>query len=83
MLLQLPNSGDPTNDASIVWPDDRKTVDQGTITITSVVSDSDAAQKELAFDPAQRTDGIELSDDPLPAPRSSVYMHSRMHRQGQ
>jgi len=61
----------------------RKTVDLGTITITSVVSDSDEAQKQLAFDPTQLTDGIELSDDPLPALRSSVNMLSRMHRQGQ
>jgi catalase len=83
LLVQLPNSGDPTDDASVAWPDDRKTVDLGTITITSVVADSDAAQKALAFDPTQLTDGIELSDDPLPALRSSVSMLSRMHRQGQ
>lgn len=83
LLVQLPNSGDPTDDASVVWPDDRKTVDLGTITITSAVSDSDSAQKALAFDPTQLTDGIELSDDPLPALRSKVYMLSVMHRQGQ
>lgn len=82
LLVQLPNSGDPTNDASIVWPDDRKTLDLGTITITSVVADSEAAEKALAFDPTRLTDGIELSDDPLPALRSDVYMLSRIHRQG-
>lgn len=47
-------------------------MDLGTITITSVVSDSDAGQKEPAFDPTQLTDGIELPDDPLPALRSGV-----------
>ena len=83
LLLQLPNPGDPTNDASIVWPDDRRTIDLGTITITTVDPDSDAAQKALAFDPTRLTDGIELSDDPLPALRSTVYMLSRNHRQGQ
>jgi catalase len=51
LVVQLPGPGDPTNDSSIVWPDDRKTVDLGTITIISVVADSDAAQKALAFDP--------------------------------
>lgn len=81
-LIQLPNSGDPTNDASLAWPDDRKTVELGTITITSVVSDSDAAQRALAFDPTRLTDGIELSDDPLPALRSRVSKLSWMHRQG-
>ena len=82
LLVQLPNSTDPTNDASIVWPDDRKTVDLGTITIRSVVPDSDAAEKALAFDPTRLTDGIELSDDPLPALPSDVYMLSRINRQG-
>ena len=80
LVVQLPNVGDPTNDSSIIWPDDRKTVELGTITITSVVPDSDAAQKALAFDPTELTEGIELSDDPLPALRSQVYMLSVMHR---
>ena len=62
---------------------DRKTIDLGTITITTVDPDSDAAQKALAFDPARLTDGIESSDDPLPALRSEVYRLSRIHRQGQ
>lgn len=83
LLVQLPNPEDPTDDASIVWPDDRKTVEMGIITISSVVPDSDAAQKELGFDPTNLTDGIELSDDPLPALRSRVYMLSRMYRQAQ
>ena len=81
LLLQLPNPGDATNDASIVWPDDRKTIDLGTITITTIDPNSDATQKALAFDPTRLTDGIELSDDPLPALRSRVYRLSRIHRQ--
>ena len=83
LLLQLPNPGDPTNDASIVWSDDRKTIDLGTITITTVDPNSNAVQKALTFDPTRLTDGIELSDDPLPALRSRVYRLSRIHRQGQ
>jgi len=80
LVAQLPSAGDPTNDGSIIWPDDRKTVELGTITIKAVVADSDAAQKALAFDPTLLTDGIELSDDPLPAIRSDVYGISAMHR---
>jgi catalase len=81
VVLQLPGAGDPTNDSTVVWAADRKTVELGTITITGVVADSDAAQKTLAFDPTRLADGIELSDDPLPALRSGVYMLSAMHRQ--
>jgi len=80
LVAQLPNAGDATSDGSIVWPDDRKTVELGTITITAVVADSDAAQKALAFDPTLLTNGIELSDDELPALRSEVYGISAMHR---
>ena len=76
LLLQLPNAGDQTNDASIVWPDDRKRIELGIITINSVVADSIAAERKLAFDPTHLTDGIELSDDPLPALRSQVYAYS-------
>ena len=83
MIVQLPNPGDPTNDPSLVWPDDRKTIEVGTISITSVVADSDAAQRALVFFPTSLTDGIELSDDPLPVLRSSVYALSFAHRQQQ
>lgn len=76
LLLQLPNPTDQTNDGSIVWPDDRKKLELGIITITSVVANSAAAERELAFDPTHLVDGIELSDDPLPALRSMVYSYS-------
>ena len=81
MIVQLPNPGDPTNDPSLVWPEDRKTVEVGTLSITSVVADSDAAQKTLVFFPTNLTDGIELSDDPFPALRTSVYALSFARRQ--
>lgn len=81
LIVQLPNAGDPTKDPSIVWPEDRKTIDTGTISITSVVADSSAVEKELAFDPTDLTDGIELSDDPFPSLRSRVYSLAVSYRQ--
>jgi catalase len=81
LIVQLPNAGDPTNDPSLVWPDDRKTIDLGTISINSVVADSDAAERALVFFPTTLTEGIELSDDPLPSLRTSVYGLSFAHRQ--
>jgi len=83
MIVQLPNAGDPTNDPSLVWPEDRKTVELGMISVTSVVPDSEAAQKALVFFPTSLTDGIELSDDPLPVLRSAVYGLSFARRQQQ
>jgi catalase len=83
LIVQLPNAGDPTSDGSLVWPDDRKTIELGTISVTSVVADSDAAQRALVFFPTNLTDGIELSDDPLPSLRTSVYALSFARRQQQ
>jgi catalase len=83
MIVQLPNADDPTNDGSLVWPDDRKTVDVGLISVTSVAADSDATQKTLVFFPTNLTEGIELSDDPLPSLRTSVYALSYGRRQQQ
>jgi catalase len=83
LVVQLPNADDPTNDASLVWPDDRRIVEMGTISVTSVVADSDAAQRALVFFPTSLTDGIELSDDPLPAVRTSAYAYSFARRRQQ
>jgi len=80
LLVQVAEPGDPTDDGSLLWPEERKKVDMGVITITSAVADSAAAERDLMFDPAQLTDGIELGDDPLPALRSEVYMLSFMAR---
>jgi len=80
LYAQLANPGDPTNDGSIVWPSDRKRVELGTISVTKVAANSDSLQKALAFNPIILTNGITLSDDPLPLLRSSVYALSVAHR---
>jgi catalase len=80
LVLQLPMPGDPTNDPTAVWPEDRRIVEMGTIQITSVLPDSQAVQQALGFDPTHLIDGIELSDDPMTALRSRVYALSREHR---
>ena len=83
LIVQIPNAGDPTIDPALVWPDDRRTIELGMINVTSVVADSNAAEKALVFFPTTLTDGIELSDDPFPALRTSVYALSFAHRQQQ
>jgi catalase len=73
LKAQLAESGDQTKDASQPWPDDRKVVDLGVLTLTKVVPNSPEAQKKLLFLPTNLTAGIELSDDPLPSVRSAAY----------
>jgi catalase len=80
LYAQLPNPGDPTNDGSIVWADDRKRVQLGVIRLTKVEPSQDELQRSLTFNPTFLTSGIELSDDPLVPLRSAVYALSVAHR---
>ena len=81
LQVQIANPTDPTSDATLVWPDDRKKVVLGTVRLTSVDPKSTEAEKGLTYDPTHLTDGIELSDDPLPAFRAQVYSISIARRQ--
>jgi catalase len=76
VMAQLANPGDQTKDPSQPWPDDRKLVDMGTITLTKAVADNDAAQKALHYLPNRLTAGIEPSDDPLIDARVRAYVIS-------
>src|SRR5579862_3515696 len=71
--VQLAEPGDQTKDASEPWPEDRKQVDLGVLTLTKVVPNSAEAEKKLLFEPTNLTPGIELSDDPLPMVRAAAY----------
>src|SRR6266404_8782712 len=69
----LADPSDQTKDASQPWPDDRKVVDLGVLTLTKAVPNSQEVEKKLLFLPTNLTAGIELSDDPLPSVRAAAY----------
>ena len=73
MKAQLAEPGDQTKDGSQPWPDDRRVVDLGVLTLNKVVPNSLEAEKKLLFVPTNLTTGIELSDDPLPSVRAAAY----------
>jgi catalase len=73
LKAQIAAADDQTKDPSQPWPDDRKVVDLGVLTLDKPVADSLEAQKKLLFLPTHLIDGIELSDDRLPAIRAEVY----------
>jgi catalase len=73
LKAQLAEPGDQTKDASQPWPDDRKVIDLGVLTLNKVVPNSLEAQRKLLFMPTNLIDGIELSDDPLPSVRAAAY----------
>ena len=73
VLAQLAEAGDRTDDATKPWPEERRLVDMGTLTLTKPVADSASAEKALLFLPNALTDGIEVSDDPLIDARVQAY----------
>jgi catalase len=82
LRVQIAAPGDPTHDATAVWPEDRQRIDVGTLELTELETGREQGSDVLVFDPARVTDGIELSDDPLPRLRSEAYSISVERRSG-
>lgn len=80
IVVQLAAQGDTVDDATIHWPETRPLQEFGTLTLTSLVPDSAAEQKQIIFDPIPRVDGIEPSDDPLLELRAAIYLISGRRR---
>jgi len=82
IVVQLAEDGDIVDDATARWPESRPQLVLGELTLTKVVPDNAAAQRQIIFDPIPRVDGIEASADPLFEPRANVYLMSGRRRRG-
>jgi catalase len=80
LRAQLAAAGDSTKDPTIAWPNDRKVVELGILTIDKAVPNSAEMEKKLLFLPGELTDGIEESDDPLIDVRNGAYALSFSRR---
>ena len=80
LVLTIGEPGDPTNDATKPWPQSRRSIDAGTLTITAVQTEEAGNARDINFDPTVLPDGITVSDDPLLAARSAVYARSFTRR---
>ena len=80
LRAQLAAAGDSTKDPTMPWPNDRKVVELGVLTIDKAVPNSAEVEKKLLFLPGQLTDGIEESDDPLIDVRNGAYALSFSRR---
>jgi catalase len=80
LVITIGEPGDPTNDATKPWPQSRRSVDAGTITISAVQTEEPGNARDVNFDPLVLPDGITPSDDPVPAARSAVYARSFTRR---
>jgi catalase len=83
MVITLGEPGDSTADATLAWPDDRRHIDAGVVTIDRVSSEDEGPCNDINFDPLVLPPGIEPSDDPLLSARSSVYARSFTLRAGE
>ena len=76
LTVTLAAPGDPSNDATKAWPPDRKQIEVGTLTVQQAEDEADGPCRDYNYDPTILPVGIEISDDPLLAARSSAYAKS-------
>jgi catalase len=76
MVVTVANPDDPTADPSKAWPEDRRTVEVGTLTVQQIEAERDGPCRDINFDPTVLPTGTRTSDDPFPAARSSAYAKS-------
>ncbi|KAL7941824.1 catalase-like domain-containing protein [Trichoderma barbatum] len=81
LTVQVAEKGDVTSDPLVKWPETRKVVELGAISLLDVVDDDAAQQKYIIFDPIPRVEGVEASDDQLLQYRAGAYLISGLeHR---
>jgi catalase len=81
LYLQLPGAADPLEDATVAWPETRRKVKVGRLTVTQAAAAGEAGACEaMMFDPLVLPEGIEPSGDPVLLVRSPVYAVSLSRR---
>jgi catalase len=83
LMLTIGQPGDPTNDATLPWPDGREQIDAGTLRVTKIVTEAEGNCRDINFDPLILPAGIAPSDDPLLSARSAAYSTSFTRREGE
>ena len=83
LVMTVAQPGDPTDNATIQWPEGREQVDVGTLTLDSVESEETSPARDINFDPLVLPDGMAPSSDPLLSARSAIYSQSFTRRAGE
>jgi catalase len=82
LVLELAEAGDPLNDATALWPEGRKRVVIGRLSLTEPTTEEEIGDPVMNHDPTALTDGIEPTDDPILQIRRGVYEVSAAQRSG-
>jgi catalase len=81
--LQLAQEGDPVDDPSAFWPEDRERVTIGQLKLTRPITLEQIGDQVMMHDPTQVTDGIEVSpNDQIMTARRGAYLVSAARRTG-
>lgn len=83
LVMTIAQPGDPTDNATIQWPEGREQVDVGTLTLNSVESEETSPARDINFDPLVLPAGMAPSNDPLLSARSAIYSQSLTRRAGE
>ena len=78
--IELAAQGDPVDDPTAIWPDDRERVRVAELAITALAFDRERDGDILVFDPSRLADGIEPTGDKIFAARSGAYRVSVTRR---
>jgi catalase len=82
MLLTLGEAGDPEDNPTVLWPENRRQLKVGTLTISSAMAQKGAECENINFDPLVMGDGIAPTNDPILLFRSPAYAVSFAKRRG-
>lgn len=73
MMLFIGEPGDPQDDPTRVWPDNRQVIRAGTLSLSAAMPQKGAACEGINFDPLVMADGIAPTQDPILLFRSPAY----------
>jgi catalase len=82
LRVRLAEDGDPLDDPTQPWPEERQTVELGRLVIDGFDTTRERDGDVLVFDPTRVTDGIELTGDEILRTRADVYAESVLFRTG-
>ena len=82
LMMTIGEAGDALDDPTKPWPSTRIRIAMGTLTLTEVPEDQEAAGERISFNPCRLAPGIEVSNDPILEARRCAYEVSREMRGG-
>ena len=83
MIATIGEPGDTEDNPTLAWPDSRKKIKFGTLSIRAAMPQKGAECEPINFDPLVLADGIEASNDPVLLFRSPAYAVSFSRRAAQ